>query len=141
MSQHTCPRCSAPIQIGQQACNVCSLPLDPARLQAFFNWQRQQAQPPQQQADLNRIIFQSHWPALTFTLYPNRIEVTEGLTRGALGGKRETILLRSVTDVSVRGMVKKLYIAANDGRRREFQLGHENERARSAILSVLASTA
>lgn len=34
-AQHVCPRCGAPIQVGQAACTNCNLPLDPQSIAAF----------------------------------------------------------------------------------------------------------
>lgn len=66
-------------------------------------------------------------------LYPNRIEVAEG----PFGMKRETVLLRSVTDVSAIGFTGRLSVTTADGRARNWRVGWQAERARAAILAAL----
>lgn len=44
-AQHRCPRCQAPVQVGQAVCNVCQLPLDAASIAAFQAYQQRQAAP------------------------------------------------------------------------------------------------
>jgi hypothetical protein len=41
-----CPRCQAPIQVGQPTCTVCGLALDPSSLAAFQAEQQRQGLAP-----------------------------------------------------------------------------------------------
>lgn len=85
-------------------------------------------------------------PAFTYTrigfefrVYHNRIDILDKSGFGAKlsGGKRETILLRNVTDVTVKGLTKKLSITTSDAKTHEFNLGPKSDEARQAILSAL----
>lgn len=73
-----------------------------------------------------------------FRVYPNRIEVVDKSAFGAAftGGARETILLRSVTDVGVDGLTH-LTVTTQDGKRRKYLLGKDREDARQAIVAAL----
>lgn len=68
----------------------------------------------------------------TFEVYPNRIDIVEG----AVLKKRESIMMRSVTDVQVT-RTNRLRITTQDGRTREYVLGTNYDEARLAILNVL----
>jgi len=84
-------------------------------------------------------LFRYHRVGFTFSVYRNRIDVVDksGMF-GMLGaGKNETILLRSVTDVTIEGAARKLKITTSDGRKREFILGPKGKEARETILSLL----
>ena len=68
-----------------------------------------------------------------FKVWPNRIEVTSGTTIK----KQEVLPLRNIASAAVEGLVPKLVIRTNDGKKHEFQLGTENKRALEIILNAL----
>lgn len=75
----------------------------------------------------------------SFTVYTNRIDIvdTSGFGAALTGGKKETILFRTITAVDVKGMTRKLHITTADGKTREFNLGGKSEEARQAIVALL----
>lgn len=75
----------------------------------------------------------------SFTVYANRIDIVDKSAFGAFftGGKKETILLRNITSVDVKGMTRKLTITTSDNKAREFNLGGKSEQARQAIVALL----
>lgn len=75
----------------------------------------------------------------SFKVYRNRIEIVDKSAFGAVftGGKKETILLRAVTNVTIEGLTKKLKVTTNDEKKHEFNLGVKSEEAKQAIVSVL----
>lgn len=68
-------------------------------------------------------------------VYPNRVEVEE--KAGLLRHKRHTIPIRSISNVSVEGITRKLRITTNDGKTQDFNLANKAEEARQAILTHL----
>lgn len=80
-------------------------------------------------------IFQEKRFGFEFTVYPNRIETSEGAF-GATA-KKDTILNKSITEVAVVGMTRKLQITTQDGRKRQYNLGGNAEKAKQAIVGVL----
>jgi hypothetical protein len=79
-------------------------------------------------------LFHHERRGFSLTVYPNRIDT---MTKAVLTTKRETILLRNVTNVEINGLVKKLHITTNDGTTRAYFVGPDPEPARQAILSAL----
>lgn len=75
----------------------------------------------------------SKLPGIMLTLYPNRLEVEQGML---LTKKRETILLRAITDVSAPALVNRLTITTSDGKKRTFNVSNANA-AREAILGAI----
>ena len=69
-----------------------------------------------------------------FKVFANRIDVEE---RQLFGAKKETILLRNVTDVSVNAIGGKLKIMTTDGKAREWVIGTKADEARNAIAQSL----
>lgn len=80
-------------------------------------------------------LFTHEHPAFKFEVFPNRIEVEEGL-RG-LPKKKRTIPLRNIADVSVVGWTRKLRITTSDGKKHEYNLGLDSEPARDVINDAL----
>jgi hypothetical protein len=84
-------------------------------------------------------IFTYQRTGFSLKVYRNRIEISDKSAFGAVftGGKQQSILLRNVTDVAVKGAARKLYITTSDNKTHDFILGTKGEEARQAILSVL----
>lgn len=84
-------------------------------------------------------VFKYERTGFSFHVYPNRIDIVDKSAFGAVftGGKRETILLRNVTGVSVAGATRKLKISTSDGKSQDFNLGPKSEDARQAIVELL----
>lgn len=83
-------------------------------------------------------LFRYTRAGFTFEVYPNRVEVLDksGLM-GRVSPKRETIPVRTIAGVDVKGMTRKLTITTNDGTAHTYNLGGQHEDARQAILGTL----
>jgi len=75
----------------------------------------------------------SSLPGIKLTLYPNRVEIEQGML---LTKKRETILLRSVTDVSVPALQNRLTITTSDGKKHTYNCMNAKA-AKEAIIANL----
>lgn len=73
----------------------------------------------------------SSLPGIKLTLYPNRLEIEQGML---LTKKRESILLRSITDVSVPALRNQITITTADGKKHSYTCTHPKE-AKEAILA------
>lgn len=83
-------------------------------------------------------LFRYHRTGFTFEVWPNRVEITEKKGLSAFtGGNKHSILARTITGVEIKGITRKLSISTNDGKRNEYQLGTDGEKAREAVLSIL----
>jgi hypothetical protein len=88
---------------------------------------------------MHETIFHYGRVGFTFDVYSNRIEITDKSGFGAMftGGKKETILLKTVTAIDVKGATRKLHVTTADGKVREYNLGNRSEEARQAIVALL----
>lgn len=82
----------------------------------------------------NDPLWQEKRPGFSFVVWSNRIEVQDGLF--SFTAKKMALLLRSVTDVSVVGLTRKLQVTMQDGKTHQFVLSKPDD-ARSTILSAL----
>lgn len=84
-------------------------------------------------------IFTYARTGFSLKVYRNRIDISDKSGFGSVftGGKQQSILLRNVTDVAVKGAARKLHITTSDTTTHEFILGTKSDEARLAILSVL----
>jgi hypothetical protein len=100
-----------------------------------FYWDGQAWQPmpagPAPQISEGKVL--SSLPGIKLTLYPNRLEVEQGVL---LTKKRETILLKAITDVSVPTLRNELRITTSDGKKRSFACSHAKA-AKEAIVTNL----
>ena len=83
--------------------------------------------------DSNAGVVLSSLPEVKLILYPNRLEIEQGML---LTKKRQTILLRAITDVSVPALVSRLTITTSDGKKQTFNVS-DAKAAREAILSAI----
>lgn len=79
-------------------------------------------------------LFSHEHPNFKFEVLANRIDVEEGM-RGF--PKKHSIPLRNIVDVSVVGWTKKLHITTTDGKKHDYTLGLDSEKARDAINAAL----
>ena len=77
-------------------------------------------------------LFEFERPGFSITIYPTHVDTAVGM----LFKKRDSILIRSITDVGI-GRTGRLRITTNDGRLREYTVGLRAKEAREAILSAL----
>lgn len=83
-------------------------------------------------------LYTYSWPGYLFEVYQNRIQIREGFG-GIMKGfqKERTILLRNVTDVSMKKMNGTVIINMADGKTYEHTFGLKAEEVRNAILNAL----
>jgi hypothetical protein len=88
---------------------------------------------------MQETIFHYGRVGFTFDVYNNRIEITDKSGFGSFltGGKKESILFKSITSVDVQGATRKLSITTADGKTREYNLANKSEEARQAIVALL----
>ena len=72
-------------------------------------------------------------PGTVVTLFPNRIEVETGIGLK----KRETILLRAITDVTTKSLFRGVVITMIDGKKRTLNAS-DPAKARAAILDAIS---
>lgn len=84
-------------------------------------------------------IFIYERTGFSLKVYKNRIDISDksGFGAALTGGKQQSILMRNITDVTIKGITRKLHITTSDNKTHEFVLGTKSEEARQAILSVL----
>ena len=80
-------------------------------------------------------VFEYSRFGFTFTVYPNRIEVSEGPWKSI--AKKTTLLIRNIASVEIKGMSRKLFIRMNDNTTHEYIIGLEVENAVSAINGLM----
>jgi hypothetical protein len=88
---------------------------------------------------MTETIFSYARMGFAFDVYSNRIEITDKSGFGSFltGGKKETILLKTVTAIDVKGATRKLHVTTADGKTREYNLANKSEEARQAIVGLL----
>lgn len=80
-------------------------------------------------------VYEYTRPGFEFRVYENRIEVRE---RKLLGWKRNTILVKSITDIELLGVAKAtLWIKTIDRKEHRYQLGRHAEEARAALVELM----
>jgi hypothetical protein len=78
-------------------------------------------------------LFEYSRHGFRFEVHPGRIEIVEG----AWIKKASTVLTRSITSVSVEGIGKAYLRVQTTGKRHDWMLGRDSEKARLAILSTI----
>jgi hypothetical protein len=79
-------------------------------------------------------LFHYDRTGFTFDVFPNRIEVAE---KGLFKTNKTTILIKTITNVEIVGITKKLKITTQDKKTHEFQIGTNAPAARDTILAQL----
>lgn len=79
-------------------------------------------------------LFSYSRPGFALEVFATRIEVSEGMVIK----KRYSIPVKTITDVGSGGVMRKLTITTNDGKSRDYNVGGQAEKARSAILDAIA---
>lgn len=80
-------------------------------------------------------VFEYKRFGFSFTVYTNRIEVIDGAFISL--AKKDTILLKNIADVAVKGLTRRLYITLNSGVTKEYNIGTQSEAAKTAIQTAL----
>ena len=78
-------------------------------------------------------LFEYSRTGFRFEVYPGRIEIVDG----AFIKKATTILARSITSVSVEGIGKAKLRVETTGKRHEWIIGRDSDRARIAVLAAI----